>query len=50
MAAAINEAANQDGPREPVTCAHQETENIGTFGAPAYQCTVCKAMVDPVDA
>lgn len=36
-------------PSEPVGCSHPTTENIGTFGAPQYRCTVCGAIVaEPV--
>ena len=26
-------------------CQHLETENVGTFGAPEFRCTMCKATV-----
>ena len=26
-------------------CQHLETENVGTFGASEYRCTMCKAIV-----
>ena len=35
-------------PVAPPVCAHLETENVGTFGAPQQRCTVCHAMVEPV--
>ena len=28
------------------TCPHLETENIGTFGAPAFKCLACGRMVE----
>lgn len=27
-------------------CPHLETENIGTFGAPAFKCLACGQMVE----
>lgn len=29
----------------PPACPHLETENVGTFGAPEFRCTLCKAVV-----
>jgi hypothetical protein len=31
--------------REPPTCPHTETENVGTFGASVMRCTLCKEIV-----
>lgn len=28
------------------SCPHLETENIGTFGAPAFKCLACGRMVE----
>lgn len=29
----------------PPTCPHTDTENVGTFGDPTYQCQACQAIV-----
>jgi hypothetical protein len=44
MAAALD-AMGEPTPSAP-TCLHLDTENIGTFGAPQHQCTVCHALVE----
>jgi hypothetical protein len=48
MYAAIR-AARMDAPApamtDPVACPHLETENVGTFGLPEYQCKSCGAIV-----
>ncbi len=36
----------QDDPEPaPSGCQHTETENVGTFGAPQYQCQACHEIV-----
>jgi len=30
---------------DPVGCPHLETDNVGTFGLPEYQCKSCGAIV-----
>jgi hypothetical protein len=45
MLAVIDSVASQD----PPACPHLDVENTGTFGAPEYRCTMCKASV-PVPA
>lgn len=37
--------ANDPAPVSPASCAHLETENVGTFGAPAEKCVACGAFV-----
>ena len=34
-----------DRPAEARGCPHTETENVGTFGAPAYKCLACHETV-----
>lgn len=29
----------------PRGCSHPEVENVGTFGAPEYQCVICRQRV-----
>lgn len=36
-------------PVAPTGCLHQDVENVGTFGAPEWQCQQCKRIV-PQDA
>jgi hypothetical protein len=43
--AGVLDAMGEPTPSEPPGCLHLETENVGTFGAPQHQCTVCRAMV-----
>ena len=45
MLAVIDTVSVSPVPPEPAACPHPETENIGTFGAPEYRCTMCKASV-----
>jgi hypothetical protein len=45
MLAVIDTVSGSPAPPEPAPCPHLETENIGTFGAPEYRCTMCKASV-----
>ena len=45
MAATIEAAMDQQQPAAPVECAHLETENVGTFGAPERRCMTCKKIV-----
>ena len=32
---------------EPQRCAHADVKNIGTFGHPEYQCTLCHQVIGP---
>lgn len=31
--------------QRPVQCAHTDVRNIGTFGHPEYECTLCHQVV-----
>ena len=47
MHAAIQAARGLDAtPDAAPVCPHLETDNVGTFGAPEYQCKACGAQVD----
>lgn len=35
-------------PVPPAPCDHRSTTNIGTFGAPVYQCDTCRQIVPEV--
>jgi hypothetical protein len=49
-ALAVIDTVSPSPPPESVgQCPHLEVENVGTFGAPEYRCTLCKASV-PVPA
>lgn len=43
--AVLDSVTEFTSPSGPPPCSHPETENIGTFGAPEYRCTMCKASV-----
>lgn len=45
MHAAIQAARVEPPTPEATGCPHLETENVGTFGAPEYQCKACGATV-----
>lgn len=43
---ALEEMVDLLQPAPPAPCSHASKTNVGTFGAPIYQCDTCKAFVE----